>query len=170
MRSLATRQTYHCIVPRMSQRLGSYDDLVAFLVAQKIPHEADPANHAVQIATSAPALPGTAFVRWETSIPFLTIMQQMSGEVPEGRVREVETALCHVNDVAMIPGYGYTYQGKVIYYRFAVPLFGGEITSDDLDRALTVVLNNAVQLEPAFKKVLEGGDGAGVLGYLAKRN
>ena len=149
-------------------QLRSYDELVAFLVAQKIPHKADAANHAVQIATQPPALPGPAFVRWETKIPYLQIMQQITGPVSDERVREIETAISHVNDTAMIPGYGFSYTGKVAYYRLSVPVYDGSISSESLDRAITAVLNNAAQLEPALKKVVEGAAGAGVLSYLTR--
>jgi hypothetical protein len=153
----------------MSQVLRSFEDLVAFLVKQEIPHQVDAPDHAVQVATKPPALPNVVFVRWEQQIPYLQVMQQLAGPVPDDRVREVETALAHVNDVAMIPGYGYSYETKVIYYRLSVPIYDGEISSDALDRAMTTVLNNALQLAPALRKVVEGSPGAGVFGYMASK-
>jgi hypothetical protein len=153
--------------PRMSQTLRSFEDLVAFLVKQDIPHQVDAANFAVQVSTTPPALPSAVFVRWEQKIPYVQLMQQLSGPVPDARLREVETALAHVNDVAMIAGYGYSYQAKVIYYRLSVPIYDGEISSDSLDRAMTAVLNNAVQLAPALVKVVEGSPGADVLAHLS---
>ncbi len=149
-------------------QLRSYDELVAFLEAQKIPHKVDAANHAVLVATPPPALPGGAIVRWETKIPYLQIIQQITAPVPDERVRELETAISHINDTAMIPGYGFSYAGKVVYYRLSVPIYDGSISSDSLDRAITAVLNNAAQLEPALKKVVEGAAGASVLSYLTR--
>jgi hypothetical protein len=150
-------------------QLRSFEDLVAFLVKQEIPHQVDTANFAVQVATNPPALPGVVFVRWEQQIPYIQVMQQLTSTVPDDRVREVETALAHVNDVAMIPGYGYSYETKVIYYRLAVPIYDGQISSDALDHAMTTVLNNALQLAPALRKVVEGSPGAGVFTYLPKK-
>jgi hypothetical protein len=147
-------------------QLRSFDDLVAFLVKQDIPHQVDAPNYAVQVTTTPPALPGVVFVRWEQKIPYIQVMQQLTDVVPDDRVREVETALAHVNDVAMIPGYGYSYQTKVIYYRLSVPIYAGEISSDALDHAMTTVLNNALQLAPALRRVVEGSAGAGVFTYL----
>jgi len=81
-------------------------------------------------------------------------------------VHELEIALAHVNNVAMIGCYGLSYQTKLIYYRFTIPIYDGEISSDSLDRAKTTVLNNAVQLEPAFIRVVDGSPGEDVLSYM----
>jgi len=152
----------------MSERLKSADDLAALLAKNGVPHQLDKENGVVQVATRPPALPVPVIVRFESKIPYINIIQQMSGPIPEDRTREIETAIAHINDVAMIPGYGYSYANKVIYYRNAVPVFGGSIDSDDLDKALTAVLNNAKQLEQALKKVIEGAAGANVLSALAQ--
>jgi len=154
----------------MSQHLASFEDLVAYLVKQGVPHQVDAANRAVQVATKPPALPSVVFVRWEQAIPYVQVIQQItSGQVPDGRLREVETALARVNDVAMIPGYGFSYQTKVIYYRLAVPIYDGGITADSLDQAMTTVLNNALQLQPALQKVVDGAPGASVFDYMPKK-
>lgn len=151
----------------MSQRLRSYDELVAFLAKANVPHQADAANFAVQVATKPPALPLPVFVRWEQKIPYIQIMQQLSPPIPDDKLREVETAIVHVNDVAMIPGFGFSYANKVIYYRLCIPAYDG-VNPDDLDKAMTAVLNNAVQLQNAFRAVVEGATtGAKVLDTLA---
>jgi hypothetical protein len=152
----------------MSETLKTLDDLINFLGKSGVPHQADTANGVVQIATRPPALQVPVIVRWESKIPYINIIQQMSNPVPDDRVREIETAVNHINDVAMIPGYGYSYANKVVYYRLAIPVYEGAISSDALDKAITAVLNNAKQLEQALKKVIEGADGAHVLSALAQ--
>jgi hypothetical protein len=152
----------------MSEALKTADDLAALLAKNGVPHQLDKANGVVQIATRPPALPIPVIVRFETKIPYINIIQQMTGPIPEDRTREIETAISHVNDVAMIPGYGYSYANKVAYYRLAVPYYSGAVDSDDLDKAMTAVLNNAKQLEQALKKVIEGGAGANILSSLAQ--
>jgi hypothetical protein len=151
----------------MSERLKSVDDLVAFLEKGGVPHQVDKANGIVQVATRPPALPLPVIVRFESKIPYINIIQQMSKPIPDERVREVESAISHVNDVAMIPGYGYSYANKVAYYRLAIPFYDGEITADSLDKAITAVLNNAKQLAGALEKVIEGAPGADILSSLA---
>jgi hypothetical protein len=155
---------------RTARHLRSYDDLVAFLVANEITHAADPASFTVEIASRVPAVPSGLLVRWEQKIPYIQVIKEIVGPVPQDRVREVETALSHVNDVAMIPGYGYSYQARAIYYRLSVPIYDGDISTDAIDRAITVVLNNSLQLEPALRKVVEGASGANVLDDLAAHN
>jgi hypothetical protein len=152
------------MMPAMAE-LRSFQDLVGFLEKEKIPHTVDAQNFAVQIPAKAPAIPANVFVRWEQTIPYLQVMQQMSPPIPEDRIRELEVAVSRVNDVAMIPGYGFSYASKVLYYRLCVPVFDG-ISSDSLDKVITAVLNNAVQLQAAFRRVVEGGEGKSVLDYL----
>ena len=151
----------------MSERLKSVDDLVAFLVKGGVPHQVDKPNGIVQVATRPPALPIPVIVRFETKIPYINIIQQMSKPIPDDRIHEVETAISRVNDVAMIPGYGYSYANKVAYYRLTIPFYDGEITSDSLDKAMTAVLNNAKQLAAPLEKVIEGAPGADIFKSLA---
>lgn len=151
--------------PRV-RRLRSYNDLIAFLVDENIAHRANPASFTVQIATTPPVLPGVAFVRWVEKVPFVQVMQPIVTSVPEDRIHDVETAISHINDEAMTPGYGFSYEDRFIYYRVSLPIYDGEISSDVLQRAVTAVLDNARQLEPAFKKVVDGAPGASVLDYL----
>ena len=153
--------------PRMSQRLASFDELVAFLVAQAIPHQVDAANQVVNLATRAPTPPFPLVIRWERAIPFIQIIQQITPEVPDARVRELEAALARINDVAMIPGYGFSYATKVLYYRLATPIFDGGIASDMLDRSTAAVMNNAAQMAAALQAVIGGAPGAQVLETLA---
>ncbi len=150
----------------MDQPLRSFDDLVKFLDGKQIPHRVDAENHVVQLAVGPPALPAPVFVRWESKIPYIQIMQQMSQPIPEPRLRDVEVACTRVNDAASLPGFGVNYATHVIYYRIAAPVYDGQLSPDMLDRSITAVLNNAAQLAPAFKAVIDGGDGASVLSHV----
>jgi hypothetical protein len=151
------------MMPAMSQRLRSFEDLVAFLNEKKIPHRGDASMQAVELGTAPPALPQSVILRWDTKVPFLQIMQPITNPVPDERVHELEAAVCRLNDIAMIPGYGYSYGTKVVYYRFAAPRYDNEIGTDTLDRAIGLVISQAAQVEPAIKKVVEGAPGANVL-------
>ncbi len=153
----------------MSERLKSVEDLAAFLGKNGVPHQLDKEHHIVQIATRPPAIAVPVIVRWETEIPYINLIQQMSGPIPDERKAEIEAAVSHINDVAMIPGFGYSYANKVAYYRLAVPVYEGDISTDSLDKAITAVMNNAKQLEAAIKTVIDGAPGATVLSALAKK-
>jgi len=150
-----------------ARRLRSFNDLRALLVEKNVAHRANPASFTVQIATQPPALPGVAFLRWVEKVPFVQVMQQIVTSVPEDRIRDVEIAISHINDEAIMPGYGFSYEERFIYYRLSVPIYNGEISSDVVERAITAVLDNALQLEPALKKIVDGAAGASVLDYVA---
>lgn len=153
----------------MSERLKSVEDLAAFLVKNGVPHQLDKEHNICQVATRPPAIPMPVIVRWETDLPYINIIQQMSGPVGGEREPEIEAAVAHINDVARIPGFGYSYANKVAYYRLAIPIYEGDISSDSLDKAITAVLNNAKQLAGALQRVIEGGlAGKDVLTALAK--
>jgi hypothetical protein len=150
-------------VAHPARQLRSYNDLIAFLVENNVAHRANPASFTVQIATRPPALPGVAFVRWVEKVRFVQVMQQIVTSVPEDRIRDVEIAISHVNDEAIMPGYGFSYEERFVYYRLSVPVYNGEISSEVLERAVTAVLDNALQLEPALKKIVDGAADASVL-------
>jgi hypothetical protein len=152
----------------MSQRLASFEDLVGFLTKSSIPHRVDAADRAVEVTTTPPALAAPVIVRWEQSIPYIQIIQQLTNQVPDDRVRDLEAALARVNDTAMIAGYEFSYKTRVVYYRLTIPIYDGGISSVALDDAMTAVLNNAVQLEPAIAKVIAGTPGESVLELLAR--
>jgi hypothetical protein len=151
------------------QRLASFEDLIAFLTKSGIPHHVDAADHAVEVSTTPPALAAPVIVRWEPAIPYIQIIQELTNRVPDDRVRDLEAALARVNDVAMIAGYQFSYQTRVVYYRLTVPIYDGGIASDALDHAMTAVLNNAVQLEPAIAKVVAGTPGENILELLVHK-
>ena len=150
-------------VAHPARQLCSYNDLVAFLVETNVTHRANPASFTVQIATQPPALPGVAFVRWVEKVPLVQVMQEIVTSVPEDRIRDVEIAISRINDEAIMPGYGFSYEERFVYYRLSVPIHNGGISSDVLQRSVSAVLDNALQLEPALKKIVDGAAGASVL-------
>ncbi len=154
----------------MTTRLRSLDDLAAYLDSKKVPYRGDKSVGVIELATAPPALPYTVVLRWDTKVPFLQVMQPITGAVPPDRVRELESAIVRLNDVAMIPGYGYSYQLNIVYYRFAAPRYDNEIGADTLERAIMLVCGQAAQVEPAIKKVVEGATGDKVLSFVTASN
>ena len=154
----------------MSQRLRSFDDLTAFLDSKKVPYRGDKNAGVIELATAPPALPYSVVVRWDTKVPFIQVMQPLTTPVPADRVKDLESAIVRLNDIAMIPGYGYSYQLNVVYYRFAAPRYDNEIGSDTLDRAIGLVISQAAQVEPAIKKIVGGESGEKVLSFVGASN
>src|SRR5262245_15509535 len=154
----------------MSQALRTFEELVAYLDSKKIPYRGDPSAHGIELATAPPALPYSVVLRWDTKVPFIQIMQQITAPIGDDRVREIESAVVRLNDIAMIPGYGYSYGTKVVYYRFAAPRYNDQIGADVLDRAVGLVVSQAKQVEAAIRKVLEGAPGEKVLSFVAGNN
>jgi len=150
----------------MTQRLHSFEELVAFLNEKKVPHRADATAQAIELATAPPALPQPVILRWDTKVPFLQVMQPISNPVGDDRIRDLEAAVCRLNDIAMIPGYGFSYAMKVVYYRFAAPRYDNEIGTDTLDRAIGLVVAQAAQVAPAIMKIVEGAQGDTVLSLI----
>jgi hypothetical protein len=155
------------MMPAMAERLHTFDELVAFLNEKKVPHRADASAQAVELATAPPALPQSVILRWDTKVPFLQVMQPITNPIADDRVREIEAAVCRLNDIAMIPGYGFSYAMKVVYYRFAAPRYDNEIGTDTLDRAVGLVVAQAAQVAPAIMKVIEGAPGDKVLSFIS---
>ena len=136
-------------------QLAKYEDLLAYLDENNVPHTKKPEQLAVEVPV-APPLTGLVYVRWEKTLPYLQIVFPFGGEVPEARVAEVESAICHANTSVALPGFGFEYVKRFIYMRLCVPVYDG-ITPAHFQRQVLGVLQNAKEFVAAFGDVAVGG-------------
>ncbi len=106
-----------------SANLRTFEELVAFLVKQQFPHTVDPANRIVQLPSKAAPLPGNLMIKWHAHMPFIQIVHYMIENVPETRVRALETALCRLNHLYEVPCFGLDHDARRLYYRITMPVF-----------------------------------------------
>jgi hypothetical protein len=143
-------------------QLTSYHDLVQWLTDDNVPHRADEANLAVEIPVDTAPLSGLLYLRWERKLPYLQIIHPFVLDVPEPRVRDVETAIIRANNVIPLPGLGFQYERRFVYMRLCVPIYDG-MRADNVRKQIVGVLNNATDFLGPFKAIVAGKAGEQIL-------
>jgi hypothetical protein len=141
----------------MANTIKTFHELAAFLTENKVPHAIEPATQVIELATSSPPLPGNLFLKWSTTVPFLQIVQFMA-EVPEGRIRDIESAMVRLNHSYEVPCFGFDKERRRLYYRLAVPVFEG-ITPNAINVLTSGCINAAKEFLEPFKMVIDGRPG-----------
>jgi hypothetical protein len=144
------------------ETLTSYADLLAWLDEGKIPHTSDAATRTVEIPADGPLQAGAITVRWEARLPLAQIINEFIHDVPDDRVRAVETAIIRANDVNPLPGLGYDHARRVIYMRRAVPIYEG-IREKNFRKQIVGVVAVARDFTGAFKAIVAGKPGESVM-------
>ena len=151
-------------------RLTKFDDLLAYLRENNVPHKADPAGLSVELPLATPANAGSVYVRWEKDLPYVQVIYPFVGEVPDARVPDVESAIVRVNNTIKLPGFGYEHGNHIIYMRLCVQLYDEGISATSFQRQVFAVLQNANEFVGAFRDVVAGASGKDVLDLAVKHN
>lgn len=149
-------------------RFTSYQDLVAYLVEHHVPHEAQPDNLVVEMPVNAPPLAGLLYIRWEKQLPYVQIIHPFVLDVPEDRIREIESALCHANTIIALPGLGFEYQKRFVFMRLCVPMYEEGMLAASFQRQVLGVLQNAKDFLAPLRDVVAGASGKDVLALAVK--
>ena len=154
----------------MIARLTKYDDLVAYLAENNVPHKPEPANQAVELPVAAPADAGSIYVRWERELPYVQVIYPFIGNVPDTRVSDVESAICRINNSIKLPGFGYEHGNRIIYMRLCVQLAEDGITPTAFQRQVFSVLQNAREFAAALRDVVAGAPGKDIVQLALQHN
>ncbi len=138
------------------ERLTKFEDLVAYLEENKIPHRSDAEALAVQLPLADPPNAGAVLVKWERSLPYVQVIYAFLGEVPPGRIQAIESAICRVNNTIKLPGFGLEYETRFVYMRLCVQLYDGGIAALAFRRQILAVLENSREFVDAFREVIAG--------------
>lgn len=133
-------------------RLTKYEDLVAYLAANNVPHKADSTEQSIQL----PANAGSVYIRWERDLPYVQVIYPFIGNVPPPRIPEIESAICRVNAIIKLPGFGFQHGDNFIFMRLCVQLYEDGITPIAFQRQIAAVLENAREFAGAFRDVVAG--------------
>ena len=142
--------------------LTSFDDLVAFLDANKFPHKLDRAGQVVELPTNDPNLPGNLYLRWDKQLPFIQLIQFVIHDVPAARIADLCRAIVMLNNKIEFPGFGFDDENRRLYNRTVVPV----VPSIDpmlLNRLGQGCVKQAQAFAPAFKAVVGGKAGTDIL-------
>ncbi len=151
-------------------RLTKFDDLIAYLKENNVPHKADPADQGVEVAVASPQDAGSIYIRWEKDLPYVQVIYPFIGNIPDARVPDVESAVVRVNNTIKLPGFGYEHGNHLLYMRLCVQLYDDGISATAFQRQVFAVLQNAKEFAGAFRDVVAGASAKDVLDLAIKHN
>lgn len=147
-------------------QLTKISDLVEHLRESNVPHQVG--NNVVDLPINAGVVNGVLYIRWEVGLPYVQLIFPFLFEIPEARVREVESAICHANGVIALPGFGYEYDRKFIYMRLCVPMYEEGMLAASFQKQVFGVVNNVKDFALAFQEVVRGNQGAEIMALAVK--
>ena len=153
----------------MSRRVGSFEEMLAWLRDEGTPFRDDPAARIVELQARSGPFEGPLFVRWERELPYVQIVVPMIHEVTDARVREVEDALCRLNHAVALAGFAYDFARKTVYFRTTVPLDVDGASAEVLRRAILAAIGNARDFLLPLRTVVDGDAGARVLALVLEQ-
>ena len=151
----------------MSTTIRSFLELVDTLVAEKVPHSVNAEKQMLKLRTASDALPHDLLVRWEALLPFVQLMQPMIENVPEDRVRDIETAIVRINCISTFAGLEYDHASRMIYFRITMSVLQDGIRTDMFQAYLHGAVHDAKRLLPVMRSVVDGTiEGRDVLSHV----
>jgi hypothetical protein len=149
-------------------RFHKYEDLVAYLVENNVPHKATPAENGIEVPVQPNS--GSFYVRWDPILPYIQIVYPFIPNVPAERLAAVESAISRVNTTIKLPGFGYEYKNAFVFMRLTVPVFEDGIAPTSFQRLVLGVLQNAKEFVGAFRDVIGGAAPETVLELAVKHS
>jgi hypothetical protein len=149
------------------ERVTNFDDLLAFLGEEQAAFRHDAAAQIVQLPTSSGAADGSLFIRWERHVPLVQLVAPMIHDVPDERVHELEDAVCRVNHAVLLPGFGYDFAKRFLYFRLTLARDDEGIRAALLRKMLFAVVNNARDYLAPFRAIV-AGEPAARIGQLVR--
>lgn len=145
--------------------LASFDDLVALLTHDNVPHQADAAQGRVVIPTESGPLVGEMLLLWEADSPVVQFIHPLDFEVPMERIAAAESAIARINHALVLPGFGLDHDHRYLYYRLSTPRRpDGTLLPDEVERLFRTTVNTARDFFLPLQAVaLRGADPANVV-------
>jgi hypothetical protein len=144
------------------RRLTTFDELVAFVTENKLPHKLDREGRVLELPSNDETVPGDLHMRWEAHLPFVTLIQFVIMDVPAARIADVERAIVILNNKLDFGTFGMDEPSRRLYHRVTVPVHEG-IEPTVLNQFGFGCVKQARQYAPAFRAVVDGKPGADIL-------
>jgi len=152
-------------MPSMSrpERVATMDDLVALLQADGVPHTRHDAEKMIEVATETGPVKGRMFIRWETQVPFVTVIHPIVMDLPPARVAAMNECVTLINHAILLPGFGVDPDKRFVYFRVVIPLEPTGMQADFFRTMVLACLNNTRDFWLALHGVANGESPDGAL-------
>ena len=144
------------------ERIRTFEDLAAWLDESKQRFRVDATGLVAEVTVTKPRpLSGTLTMRWD--VPYVHLELPFVLDVPESRIRAVETALVLANNIIALPGLGFDYARRSVYMRIAVPMHDDGMLATSFKAQVFGVLAVANDFLAPFQAIVAGQPGEQVM-------
>lgn len=134
--------------------VASYDELVALLVADKVPHEPSPTERSVRIPTRGRGVDGVQVIRWQPQDGVVQFIQSVAGNLPDDRLPALAEAVARINHVLPVPGLDLGHETRILAYRVALPLLPrGSVSAEEIRACFRYAVRTASALAATLARV-----------------
>ena len=138
--------------------LTSYQDVLEVLTGDSVLHQPNNKNQSIRIPTKRKDLDAVMIIRWQTNEGVISFVQSMPMELPEERVKSLETVMMRLNHMLALPGFAINHENRLPYYRLVIPLNPrGGIQTNEFRLYLQLTLKHATTFFGPLKQVAEEG-------------
>jgi len=138
--------------------LTSYQDVLEVLTDDSVLHQPNNKNQSIRIPTKRKGSDAVMIIRWQTNEGVISFVQSMPMEVPEERIKSLETVMMRLNHMLAIPGFTINHANRLPYYRLVIPLHPrGGIQTNEFRLYLQLTLKHATTFFEPLQQVAEEG-------------
>ena len=159
-------------MPNMSrpERVSTMDDFVALMQADGVPHKSHDAEKMIEVTTESGPVKGRMFIRWETQVPFVSVIHPIVMDVSPARLPAMSECVTLINHAIALPGFGYDHVNKFVYFRLTITVEPGGMDANFFGLMARAVMNNAHDFHGAIAGVVHGDPPEGALAVAAAKN
>lgn len=137
--------------------LCRFPDLLKLLDRDEVPHEATLDSCEVVIPTKQRALDSLLLIRWQVETGTVQFIQPLPFEIPLERLPAVETAVCRLNPMLLLPGFEIEYNTRRVGYRTVLSLLPrGGVLAAEVQAYFRVTVKTAADFFPVLARVADG--------------
>lgn len=138
------------------QMLTSFEDLVAFLESQSIPHRVVQGQQKVVIPTRAKDIESELAILWGHEHSIVQCIHSLPFKIREERISEMEGAIARINHALMLPGFGIDHENRYVYYRMMIPLRNHSASVTELEELFRTCVSTSSNFYILLSEVNSG--------------
>jgi hypothetical protein len=156
---------------RDANLIRSFQDLLAVLERDGVPHQTELAEKTVRIPTQRGTLDSILLLRWQDSDGVIQFIQALPLDVSEDKLGLLSEAVTRMNHVMAIPGFDLNHGHRLLAFRLYLPLYPrGEVTAAEVQAMFSLAVRTAADFLPVLAQVLSGQIAASEIVAAAQRH
>ncbi|HKA86211.1 MAG TPA: hypothetical protein VKE22_01050 [Haliangiales bacterium] len=145
------------------ERVAGFADVIALLEADGVPHTRHDAQKIVELATDSGPAKGAMLIRWETEVPYATVIHPIVMNVAPERLAAMTECVTLLNHAILLPGFGVDRDQRFAYFRLVLPIEPAGMQADFFRTMVLACLNNSRDFWLALHGVANGEAPEGAL-------